>query len=153
MELFYNTVVIVAVVLLILILTYIGIMLAENKLSGENQSSFPPVKNSCPDNWDAKIKEDASGVEKTYCLVPNAGMKNIGTILDTSTENNDKNNAEITVGYDSSSFSDENNTVGVIDFDSPLWLSQGKTADCAKKTWADTYDIQWDGISNYNQCE
>jgi hypothetical protein len=153
MESFYNIVLIVAVILLILILTYVGILLAEKKLSGESQANYPPVKNSCPDNWEAKIKEDVNGIETTYCKVPIDSMKNIGTILDKNSTDNDKTNAETTIGYNATLFSDRDKVEPVIDFESQLWLTQGKTADCAKKAWADTYDIQWDGISNYNQCE
>ena len=153
MDSFYNIVLIVAVILFILVLTYIGILLAEKKLTGEVAANYPPVQNSCPDNWEAKIHVDENDVEKTYCKVPTDSMKNIGTILDKSKTSSDKNNAETTIGYNASLFSDGDNVEPVIDFESHLWLTQGKTADCAKKAWADTYDIQWDGISNYNQCE
>ena len=66
MELFYNIVLLIAVVLLILCLTYIGIVISSNKKIGESVSDFPPTKSSCPDNWEAKTI-DTNGVEKVYC--------------------------------------------------------------------------------------
>ena len=154
MDSFYTIVITVAVILLIIILTYIGILLSEKKLSGENQIPFPPIANTCPDNWDAKIHTDATGAEKIYCAVPtNVNIKNVGTILDTSTTNSAKTNAELTLGYNKTIIIENDKPVGVIDFNSNLWATQGKTTDCAKKSWADTYDIQWDGISNYTKCE
>lgn len=154
MDSFYNIVVIVAVILLIIILTYIGILLSEKKLSGENLVGFPPIKNTCPDNWDTKTKvDDVNNTEKVYCVVPKKDMKNVGTILDVNTSNTSKTNAEVTPGYTDSTFKVDDKPLGVIDFDSNLWATQGKTPDCAKKSWADTYDIMWDGISNYTKCE
>jgi hypothetical protein len=144
MEMFYKIVIIVAVILLILILTYIGILLAEKKLTGENLVGFPPVKSSCPDNWEAKV--DANN--KVFCVVPSSQKKNVGTILDESIVDNTKMNYEMTSGYDSTTFSGSN----VINFDDSLWAGSGKSADCAKKDWANTYDILWDGISNYTNC-
>ena len=57
MEPFYLIVLAVAIVLLILILTYIGIKLRKSKKS----IPFPPVANTCPDYWIA----DPSG-----CKIP-----------------------------------------------------------------------------------
>ncbi len=154
MDSFYTIVIAVAVILLIIILTYVGILLSEKKLSGENQVAFPPIANTCPDNWEAKIHIDTNGVENVYCAVPtDATTKNVGTILDTNTTDSTKTNAEVTTGYNKSLITENNNQVGVIDFNSNLWAADGKTPDCAKKAWADTYDIQWDGISNYTKCE
>jgi len=48
-----------------------------------------------------------------------------------------------------------------IDFGSDTWTQatdlsnvdfSGLSETCAKKKWANTYDILWDGVSNYNSC-
>jgi len=153
MDSFYTIVIIVAVILFIIVLSYVGIMIADKKLSGESQVVFPPIKNTCPDNWDTKIQEDDNGVEKVYCVVPGQDMKNVGSILNNNTTDTSKTNAEATPGYNNSIFEKNNEPLGVIDFDSQLWSAMGQTPDCAKKTWADTYDVLWDGISNYTKCE
>ena len=49
METFYIIVLSVAVGLLILLLTYIGIKMTYYRTSGVN--AFPPISSSCPDNW------------------------------------------------------------------------------------------------------
>ena len=153
MDFFYTVVIIVAVIVFILMLTYIGLIVAEKNF-GTNLVEYPPISNSCPDNWKARTKTDDNGVETVYCEVPTTSMKNTGTILDTSTINTSKNNAEMTYGYDDTTFTDSNdNVVGAINFNDPLWMSTGKTAICAKNVWASTYDIQWDGVSNYTQCD
>ena len=145
MELFYNIVLLIAVVLLILCLTYIGIVISSKKNVGESVSDFPPTKSSCPDNWEAKTV-DTNGVEKVYCVVPNEDQKNVGNLLDVY---NNGTNASNTYGYNSEIASPEK----VIDFENPLWAAQGKTPDCQKKAWADSNDVLWDGITNYNKCD
>ena len=72
-------------------------------------------------------------------------QKNVGNLLDVY---NNGTNASNTFGYNNS-IAEPNQ---VIDFENPLWAAQGNTADCQKKLWADTNDVLWDGITNYNKC-
>ena len=145
MELFYKIVIIVAIVLLILILTYVGILLGEKKLTCENLVGFPPVKSSCPDNWESKVDDD----DNVFCVVPTENKKNVGTILDASAIDATKKNIETTTGYNTTTFQGTD----VVNFSDSLWSGTGKSADCAKKDWANTYDVLWDGISNYTKCD
>ena len=78
-------------------------------------------------------------------------MKNVGTILETSNVDSTKTNAEMTMGYNNTVFEDTPN--GVIDFNSPEWLTNGKSIDCSQQLWANTYNITWDGITNKTGCE
>ena len=152
MDIFYTVVVVVAVIMLILVLTYVGLMIAERNV-GTSLVEYPPIANSCPDNWIAKTLTDNDGNESIYCEVPSINMKNKGTILEPSTTNSNMTNAQITYGYNETLFTDvSSNPVGVIDFNDPLWLSTGKTSVCAKKDWCDTFDIIWDGVTNYSKC-
>ena len=139
LKVFYKIVIIVAIVLLILILTYVGILLAEKKLTGENLVGFPPVKSSCPDNWESKV--DAN--DNVFCVVPTANNKNVGSLLEAASLTANSNI------YETTTFPGTN----VINFSDSLWAGSGKTADCAKKDWANTYDVLWDGISNYTKCD
>ena len=153
MDIFYTIEVVVAVIIFILILTYVGLMIAEKNV-GTSLVEYPPLANSCPDNWIAKTNTDNDGNEKIYCEVPSMDMKNKGTILEPSSTNDNMTNAQITYGYNETIFTDvSSNPVGVIDFNDPLWLSTGKTGVCAKKEWCDTYDIIWDGVTNYSKCD
>lgn len=142
MDLFYLIVVGVAVSLLIIILTYIGLQMR----STENASDlgFPPVKQTCPDKWEAAM----GGDKQTLCLIPDYkqnSMKNVGTLY----------SADGTI-----STAIMNATPGMqmpdrksaIDFNDAGWSTFGLTSDCKKKEWANTYNVVWDGISNYNKC-
>ena len=148
MEMFYKLVVMVATILFILILAYMGIMLADKNISGGNMIDFPPARNSCPDNWVAKIKITDSGEENVYCEIPHNTMKNVGVLMNQSIDQVDLTNAMATIGYNESIFSKR----AVIDFNHNSWATLGTTPQCAKRTWAKSNDIQWDGITNYSKC-
>jgi hypothetical protein len=149
MEMFYKIVIMVATVLLILILAYMGIMMTDKSISGGNMVSFPPAKNSCPDNWVARIKKRDNGEENVYCEIPHDTMKNVGVLMNQSNEQIDLTNSQATIGYNESIFSKR----AVIDFNHNSWAAMGTTPDCAKRSWAKSNDIQWDGITNYSKCE
>ena len=112
MEMFYKIVIMVATVLLILILAYMGIMMADKSISGGNMVSFPPAKNSCHDNWVARIKKRDNGEENVYCEIPHDTMKNVGVLMNQSNEQIDLTNSQATIGYNESIFSKR----AVIDF-------------------------------------
>ena len=58
-------------------------------------------------------------------------MKNVGTLLDTSTNDDSKTNAQMSYGYNDTLFADATN--GVIDFNSPMWLADGKSVIAVNK--------------------
>lgn len=124
MELFYIIVASIAAILLILLLTYVGILLSYN----QSTAPYPPVSNTCPDMWAV----DSNG----NCIIPTNG-NNLGSY--------------------SASIANGTNTPGLvsganlINPNDPAWAS-GKGSICSKQNWAKTYNIQWDGISNYNSC-
>ena len=131
MDIFYTSVLSVAVIVLILILTYVGIMLS---YSNSQSTTFPPVSNVCPDYW--LNSTDGSG-----CVVPSSGSKNAGLLFD----GNGSPTAGLlaTTGYNSSK--------KTIDFSNPKW-GEGGSLLCSQKKWADKNEIVWDGVSNYNSC-
>jgi hypothetical protein len=43
-------------------------------------------------------------------------------------------------------------TGGQINLNDSTWGSAGLTKTCALKKWANTNNISWDGISNFNAC-
>ena len=130
---FYTIVLTIAVVLLILILTFVGIKMSSSKYNNQTNVSFPPVKSSCPDYW---------VVDGSYCVIPTNGRTNTGTIYN--------NNGDITLlpsstyGYVSGN--------SYINFNDAMWGKMGKTTVCQQKDWTGKYNIVWDGISNYNNC-
>lgn len=138
MEWFYFIVIAVAVILLIIMLTYIGTRMVSNQKTGNTSSVFPPVKNNCPDLW----KSNMIGNTVT-CKIPASTGSNVGDLYtnDKGDEVNFNIGTVLGTGPDKSvAFSIDNaNTMGM-------------SGDCAKKKWANTHGILWDGISNYNQC-
>jgi hypothetical protein len=122
MDAFYVIVLSVAVLLLILILTYIGVKMTDKS---SNLSVYPPASQSCPDYW-----TQIAGTKK--CSIPN-----------------NRKNAQMISNNDPSTRGMTGNT---IDFDDAGWENNGKTKLCNQKEWAIKNRIQWDGVSNYNGC-
>lgn len=145
MDLFYVIVVSVAVALLIIILAYVGLQM---KTTASASGEFPPIKQSCPDKWEATINKSD---KKVLCVIPSVvdnNMKNVGNLY-TSDDVVDQKIIDVTPGYTPPSSLDGKQT---IDFNHNGWSAFGMVSDCKKKEWANTYNIVWDGISNYNMC-
>jgi hypothetical protein len=104
---FFAVLIIIAVVVLVVILTYIGM----NMTSKTAVAAFPPDQLACPDYW----TQDANG----NCI---AGTSNLG-VFKTGYSINPK---KIT--------------------------GTGMTPICAQKHWANTNNVVWTGVDNYNKC-
>jgi hypothetical protein len=126
MDIFYVIVPSIAIILLILMLTYIGIKMTHNKVATAS-NAYPPQKSSCPDYWQVN---QTNG----YCMVPGNGKKNKGTLT----------NYAGVKGYDGATNS--------VNFTNAAWATSGGSITCGIKSWCDTNNIAWDGVSNYNAC-
>ena len=149
MEWFYFIVIAIAIIILILLLAYIGISMSTNPKGISTE--FPPVKNSCPDLWRADPATDNTCIipvnsDNSYDTTRNVGTAVIGTNTDFSDADTN------THGFSAYTEGTEGSPAG-INFNDPGWAGEGKTTDCAKKDWANTNQISWDGISNYNTCK
>lgn len=129
MEQFYVIVITIAIVLLILALTYIGVFLIGDDTT---KVTFPPHSNQCPDYWE--VNGDGS------CEIQKNGI-NLGTKSDDS-ERTYADKDEFGSVDDSYPQPDVTNTS--IPF-------ENRTI-CEKKRWANTFDVVWDGVTNYNKC-
>ena len=133
MDYFYIIVLSIAIIILILLLTLVGISLRKQTSSTGPNNAWPPVESTCPDYWK---------VDGSYCVVPDNGKTNTGSIYNTagssvlSTSN--------TFGYDI-----EKKAFNAYD---TKWGTSGKSSVCQQKDWAGKYNIIWDGVSNYNNC-
>jgi hypothetical protein len=136
---FYGIVVSIAVVLLIIILTYIGLTL---KNKNGNKVTFPPVESKCPDYWE---------YTGNACVVPEKDAINTGSVYDANGVLllNTVSTFGLTTG---NSISGTTSYSNYIDFNNAAWNSLGLTSVCQKQKWASMYGIQWDGVSNYNGC-
>ena len=74
MEWFYFITIAIAIILLIVVLTFIGTSMVGNKKGSNPDEVFPPIKNTCPDLWSSEIDGDG----KVWCKVPEAGTGNVG---------------------------------------------------------------------------
>jgi hypothetical protein len=132
MDNFYLVVITIAVLLLIVILTYLGIIMNSQK---NTSMEFPTTEpQSCPDYWESAKTDD----KKTVCVVPTNDV-NIGDLLDTSEEG--KTNLEDTVGYN------ENDIIKTIDFN-----DENEWSICNKQKWALNNKIYWNGVAEYSKC-
>lgn len=138
MDTFQLIVVSIAIVLLIVLLTYVGVQMKNPTKSSKGNLVFPPVKNSCPDLWQSK---DVDG--KTYCKIPEQSGNNIGDLYMTGKFSSNS----IPYGYMEL---DRRNQL--VNFADSGWSTGGKSTECNQKNWANKHGILWDGISNYNQC-
>jgi len=128
MDNFYMTVIIVAIIALIIVLTYVGMVMSY----GEGTEVYPPQSTTCPDYW--VIDEDKK------CIIPDDGDKNAGSLYESGLLSD---SAKQTIGLD-----EANSTV---DFAHDDWKASGQPI-CAKHNWAKTHGVVWDGVSNYNDC-
>jgi hypothetical protein len=135
MDSFYVIVLTVAIIFLIAILAYVGVKMTDRK---SNNTVYPPVAQACPDYW-VQVP-DPSNKNNVICAIPPSSQANSGN------SNSGKSlSATDTYGM--------NNPVsGAVNFSNGSWAANGNTATCNQKTWANKYNIQWDGISNYNSC-
>jgi hypothetical protein len=146
MEIFYIVVLSVSVFILILALTFVGLIMRNTK----NTVVFPSSMSQCPDLW----IQDGS-----YCKFngKNSGTYQNGTgdnytrLLSTSTPNK-----YYTRDVDSAEppyfIFDANRGRSIFSAFDNKWNSNGTTDICAKKEWANANDIQWTGIKEYNNC-
>jgi hypothetical protein len=135
---FYYMVAIIAILILILLLTYVGLLMVKK---GYKDKEFPPVQNNCPDYWTV----DSSN--PNICKIPAAGIKNTGDIYINGTTNTLSSS-----GSGRSTTYGLNINDGTIDFSNASWATTGVSATCAKKRWANVHGILWDGVANYNKC-
>lgn len=127
MDFFYVIVLTIAVILLILILTSVGLLMK----NGKSSSVFPPNANSCPDGWSVTT---ITGVSGEVCQIPE------------SAEPSSYTSGAVPAG----TYNSSNST---LNFDPSLWGGfGGKTAKCSQTYWANSNNISWDGVSNFNAC-
>lgn len=133
MDSFYNTVLIVAVILLILGLTYTGYLLYYYRHAGE---TWPKTKGACPDTW---IDMGKTVEDKRQCMIP-VNCANVGRNRFATEDPNNTEYSEV-----------EGVTVYTFDEASGMFVFEN-LPKCDLKIWAEKNEIQWDGITNYNDC-
>lgn len=150
---FYLTITIVAAVILILSLTYVGVLLYSTK----STIAFPPTQSKCPDYWQidstsGKCKVPASATETNASglnfnsSAPTSQLDTTGTGYTHDISSVIDNSITTPTAYSLMDVSDANwnsLTIGGVNAGNAL---------CNKARWARATNIVWDGISNTNQC-
>jgi len=125
MDPFYYIVSGVTVILLIILLTSIGVLMSKPNTA----ELYPPNNLTCPDYWTL----DTDG--KT-CM------------WSTSGPNQPKNTLNSQKGASDSVWGGNDAANQKIDFTNSAWNND----KCKYQAFAKTYEVTWDGISNYNGC-
>jgi hypothetical protein len=125
MDTFYLAVLSVASIVLILVLTYVGILMT----SAQNKAVYPPSNSSCPDYW----MSDSTG----NCYIPSSTQSVNGNSVSLP-------KGKIPYGH--------NVEAGIVNFNDVGWTADGSINKCAWQKWANTNNITWDGVTNYNGC-
>ena len=137
---FYLIAVIIAVVILILCLTGVGILM---KYQNAGQV-FPPAAQLCPDGWT---------VDVSTCRVKIGTTLNSGRLGSITGSDLFANSPYFTYFFPATYTNPGNNAMVIpngtdisVNFTQPnkTWTT------CQQKNWANRYGIEWDGISNYN---
>jgi hypothetical protein len=136
---FYSIVLIIAIILLIVILTCLGLLMKKG-----TTNDFPSYANSCPDNWSS----DGSG----NCT---SNMKNIPKeyIIDKTYSSNSPgyinfyyNDGTFKTGATATQLPNSNMYVpSTLKINTNILKSV-----CDQKTWSTANNIQWDGVTNSN---
>ena len=140
MDIFYTVVLSVATVILIIILTYVGVVLMR---TGNSSIAYPPVKNECPDYW-------TFAPDSSYCMIPANTKPNKGTLYDVN--GRIQINANNTPGFNGNVAIVNGQPVAGIDFTVPAWNNKGLNNVCAQQKWSKTWGVMIDGVTNYNSC-
>jgi len=133
MDSFYIIVACVAIVLLILLLTVIGLMMKnQNRID-----VYPPNQSICPDYWEVDSKGLCIANINTSAIPVINGLPSGYNFEKTLTTNEKKllNKAIVT---------EDGQRNLVFDFT--------KNTVCDNKNWSNAYGIQWDGYSNAATC-
>lgn len=133
MDYFYIIVISVAIAMLIILLTFVGISLRKKSVSSQG-GVWPPFESTCPDYW--QIDSTAS----EYCLIPGYDR----------TKNKAPRNTEGIYTSDGSLKINSTNTPGFESDKNRINFSNTYYTACNKQKWANANGIMWDGYSNYN---
>ena len=151
MELFHKIVIIIAIVIFVISLTWFGIQI--HSIKTKDSSVYPPTFDTIPDYWTV----DAAGL----AVVPTS--RNAPRIpltaprYDATTDINLNTWYTNNPGYTPGLTPASGNNPATVNFADPAWKSYGtqvsnRVADCIYKEWANRVGVTWDGISNYTQC-
>ena len=144
MNSFQTITIVIALILLVIILGYLGYMMSYYG-KGNKIVEFPTKQNICPDRWTVN--------SVGHCVVPSSTAPNSKLFASADMDPSDAWTVDCSGTTQLASVVCSDNQTP-ISFD-PLhtsWTAGGKTSICTKKDWANKNGILWDGVSNYTKC-
>jgi hypothetical protein len=147
MEPFYLIVLAIATIVLILLLTFIGLMMKKQNTS----DVFPPVANTCPDGWTYDAVSNACLFGQDNYGYNSAGTAYVKTDAYKVFDNLRDNSANIIYRVDATNAGIKGFKLDPVN-GAPIWNTGGLTSLCSQKSWANKNQLLWDGVSNYNSC-
>ena len=142
MDYFYTIVLVIAVILLIIGLTVCAMLIRHQ----DKDEEYPKTHGPCPDKWTVNGNDS--------CVLPLYKNQEGTTVLG----NDDPNVVTFTdatkanVGTFTNAVADNTNNANKFTRDTSTLTFGSAFTRCDKKYWANQYNIQWDGVSNYNNC-
>ena len=145
MDNFYLIVLGAASLILILMLAFMGWTIS----NANKTTRYPTITTTCPDNWTPVPTDAYPGL----CERPDSSSQyNYGKVGQTIDN-------DLTTYMTVASGIVPKNQVGVIagkfnemNFSPDVWSGTGIDPTCAKKKWADKYNITWDSVTNAAYC-
>lgn len=140
MDYFYTIVLVIAVILMIIGLTVCAMLIRHQ----DKDEEYPKTHGPCPDKW--TVNGDGS------CVLPYVVDNNGTTVLGDNSNTNAvvfKDAKEANIGTFTNTSTDPDITR---DANNRSLTFNPAFTRCDKKYWANQYNIQWDGVSNYNNC-
>lgn len=126
---FYRIVILIAFVLFVVSLVYIGMLLqAMNK-----ENEFPAYASQCPDGWYIDTNNS--------CTVP-----------DTNHTNYPLNPQQLASDTFNGTDKLYNTSFSGSSYSGKSILFNNNATRCDKRAWAKSAGVSWDGVSNYNKC-
>lgn len=123
---FYNTVIIIALILLIILLMLFGVFIGKF-----TDRPFPYTQDSCPKLWNMDICGNClNPVDASWNTLPNSGDWT--------------SNTPGYVPVFKGGFNPKNQDWETYD--------GAKNQICGKQKWSKKYEIDWNGVTTYNDC-
>jgi hypothetical protein len=132
MDYFRTIVLSVAVIVLILLLTVVGLILGKQS----SNKTFPPEYTDCPDYW-------TFNTDSSMCKIPSYGLKtslNVANVYD-------KRGKMLLNSSNTPGFTRDASNNVYVNFKDSAWGGV-----CNMKKWSNENGVVWDGVSNFNTC-
>jgi hypothetical protein len=139
MNWFYLIISVIAVIVLILSLAFVGVIMKKS----EQATVFPSSASQCPDMW---IPDGSNCIFNGV----NSGTYAVSTTNSKKFADDTASTTSTTAPYFVTGTTSTNNSI--ITPSDPRWATGTTSAICSQSKWANINNIQWTGVREYNNC-